>query len=190
MNFKQWLESLKNLDFDTRLDSGKGVEDWIRNKLREYGFDVQNVSVTTDKKDKIDAIVNGKSAQIKFRETGDDILFELIRPWDDNKTFFDQIREKSGRDADGKAEQYVVLNRTRDKIYLIPKPYIISAIIQAARAHGDRPFQQGFESNGVTFLKQTDRCFRNNQPFEKIVAFINPLVFQGVSQIVNLRKAA
>lgn len=101
-------------DLYTRVQSGKVKEGIIINTLKDKGFNITSATVSQDMHDKIDGWLDGnKPVQIKYRDTGDDILMEIIKPFApnmvNNYTF-------SGRDMRGKAEIYISLNLARDII--------------------------------------------------------------------------
>ena len=53
----------------------------ITARLRAAGHTVGDVTSKEDMHDKVDAIVNDRKAQYKFRETGTDILFDYAEPF-------------------------------------------------------------------------------------------------------------
>jgi hypothetical protein len=102
-------ESLKGTieDYETRVEAGRRVENNIINELKKRGIRIDPPTNSEDVKDKIDGWWIGKngkrySVQIKFRETGNDILFEILKDID---------RRIIGRDMGGTAVLYLVSNK-------------------------------------------------------------------------------
>lgn len=93
-------------DINQRVEYGKSIERQIFDSLVGCGLKLREPSTDEDKYDKIDGwweTPSGeKPIQIKYRDTGDDILFEVMK---------DYRRNIPGRDMIGKAEFYAVLGR-------------------------------------------------------------------------------
>ena len=94
-------------DYNTRIALGKSQEPIIIDFLRSKGMKVDLPTANQDIKDKIDGFILPKaggriSFQLKFRESGDDIIFEIIKDWN---------RNIEGRDLVSKAQLYVVVDR-------------------------------------------------------------------------------
>lgn len=95
-----------------RVQRGRAVELRILQRLQESGMHLTPPTHAEDAYAKIDAWwhtqdVSGgpivqKGVQIKYRETGDDILFEVYKDWD---------RSIVGRDLAGTADYYVTVDR-------------------------------------------------------------------------------
>jgi len=93
-------------DYTERVRQGKEKESVILDTLRAAGMSVKSPTAEEDKVQKIDGwIIDTKgvrhSLQIKFRENGDDILFEIIK---------DIRLNTAGRDMICQAEYYFVVN--------------------------------------------------------------------------------
>lgn len=97
-----------------RVQYGKNIEKQIFDSLVSCGMKLREPSTSEDMHDKIDGwweTPSGeKPIQIKYRDTGDDILFEVMK---------DYKRGIPGRDMIGKAEFYAVLSRVGGKIVLV-----------------------------------------------------------------------
>lgn len=97
---------LANQSYQDRVSAGKSQEAIIINTLRQNGVNIQDPTENEDKYDKIDGwLIEGgskKSVQIKFREGGDDIIFEIVKDVD---------RHIDGRDLISKADYYLVVDR-------------------------------------------------------------------------------
>ena len=99
---------IAHLSEQERVAYGKSKEHLIVKKLGELGYSINPATENEDKFDKIDGffIDNNqckKSIQVKYRESGDDVLFEIIKDWD---------RNIYGRDYISKADLYVVSDRS------------------------------------------------------------------------------
>lgn len=121
-----------------RVEYGKGIEKQIFDSLTTCGMKLRPASDKEDMFDKIDGWWMTKSGefpiQIKYRDTGDDILFEVMK---------DYRAGIAGRDMIGKAKFYAVLNRT-GKIFIVSVAEAKS-IIETMRANAEK---DGFDPNG------------------------------------------
>ena len=150
---------------DQRVEYGKGIEKQIFDSLIKCGLKLREPSIGEDKHDKIDGwwtTASGeKPIQIKYRDTGDDILFEVIK---------DVRLGIPGRDMIGKAEFYAVLGKQNQRIVMVSVAEAKKLIndMQAAAEH------QGFDDRGnfrmgKAMLRYRDDP-RSNQ--EKLMAYI------------------
>jgi hypothetical protein len=103
--------------YATRIEAGKVVEQKILDALRKLGHKIEPATASEDMHDKIDGWWIGKTnnqrypLQIKFREGGDDIIFELVADLD---------RRREGRDLKSKAVLYIVANtRGKTRMFLV-----------------------------------------------------------------------
>ena len=64
-----------------RVAAGKKMELRIIDSMNAAGFMVTAATAQEDLYQKIDGWLDGQSIQIKYRETGDDILFEVYKDW-------------------------------------------------------------------------------------------------------------
>jgi hypothetical protein len=95
-------------NYNQRIAAGKVKEKMIVDQLRKYGVKIDDPTQQEDMYDKIDGwMYDSKgvknSVQIKFRESGDDIIFEMVKDLDKNIP---------GRDMISKAQLYLVVDRT------------------------------------------------------------------------------
>lgn len=124
---------------DKRVQYGKSIEKKIFDNLVQCGLKLREPSTQEDKYDKIDGwweTPSGeKPIQIKYRDTGDDILFEVL---------LDYERGIPGRDMVGKAVYYAVLSRTGGNIVMVSVAEA-KALITAAQDAAD---QEGFDERG------------------------------------------
>jgi len=168
-------------DYSTRISAGKSIESKIIQSLRDRGIDIALPSKQEDMYDKIDGWItkDGKkhSVQIKYREGGDDIIFEILKDMD---------RNVLGRDMESKAEYYIVVDRQGNgKMY---STKLIKALAQKMldfvekslklnRSKTDWKFNGGW--NNSWELKIT---IDNAHGQRKLMAFMNPLMFDAIGE--------
>lgn len=125
-------------DFDQRVQYGKSIEKQIFDSLVKCGLKLRSPSRQEDMYDKIDGwweTPNGtKPIQIKYRDTGDDILFEVMK---------DYRLGILGRDMISKAEFYAVLTRA-GKIVLVS----VSEAKQLIEKMRSQAEYEGFNNRG------------------------------------------
>jgi len=101
--------SMATQDYQSRVFQGKGLEAEVYNRLVRAGLDVRPASRQEDMHDKIDLWIRVRGqeypAQIKQRQVGDDIVFEVY------KDAYDESQPPNGRDITSKAKLYVVQDR-------------------------------------------------------------------------------
>ncbi len=124
--------------YDQRVQYGKTVEQQILNGLIKCGLEVREPSAKEDMYDKIDGwwkLPQGDiPIQIKYRDTGNDILFEVMK---------DYQKGVPGRDMIGKAVFYAVLNKNNTVAMVSVAEAKI--LIKKARDLAD---VQGFDDHG------------------------------------------
>jgi len=93
-------------NYADRIAAGKATEKVILDALRKQGVVIEDATPEEDSDDKIDGwiVKDGirYALQVKFRETGDDILFEVVK---------DLEKNIPGRDSVSKAHYYLVVDR-------------------------------------------------------------------------------
>ena len=163
-------------DYNTRIAMGKSQELYIIEFLRSKGYKIDEPTANQDIKDKIDGFILPKaggriSFQLKFRETGDDIPFELIKDWD---------RNIEGRDLISKAQLYIVVNRQGKVIILKTDDIKNKAKELLAMADANPNDQQG---TGYELKFRADAAHGQ----VKLMCFLNPALFKIVAshQIPN-----
>ena len=130
--FSRWLfleentrEKNRFQNIEDRVRYGKEIESKIIESLINHGWKISTASANQDKFDKIDGIlISSKDPmpvklpapiQIKYRDTGNDILMEVC--WLFDGDFSKPISELlTGRDMKGKAEIYVSLDQNGETI--------------------------------------------------------------------------
>lgn len=179
-------------DPQKRVAFGKLREAQIANALRDQiGLDIRDATDFQDKHRKIDRWIQeqGKRTplQIKFRQKGDDLLFEVY-----DKFFgFNDRGNKVGRDMIGDATMYAVLLSDGKTIKMVrtepAKDFIWEMVATAERAGWTR---DGYTktlivpvgSNRAELKLQHDPG--DGRP--KMVAYIPPRMFDGPTYTVNL----
>lgn len=175
-------------DSRLRVRNGRERERQIANALRDLGLQVQDATEYEDKQRKIDRwlVQDGKrvALQIKYRETGDDLLFEVYDRFDG----WDNPTNKIGRDMQGDAKLYAVLKTDRETVVMVPTAQakgIINDMISAAQNVG---------WTAEALYSKTLRYFVAGQKAElkwqrdpadgrgKLVAYIPAGVFQAQAQ--------
>ncbi len=118
---------------------GRKMEQRIIDSMSIYGLDITPATVAQDMFDKIDAWWDRSGEvvpiQIKYRETGNDIVFEVLKDYD---------RGTPGRDVTGKAEVIAVLNSSGDTIYMVDFDEAVGIVRQMQ----DEVDKVGFDNNG------------------------------------------
>lgn len=129
-----------SLDPRTRVKHGRERERQIALALRDQvGLPIQDASEFEDKERKVDrwiAYPTGKVAlQIKYREVGEDLLFEVYDKWFD----WDHAHNKLGRDMYGDAKEYAVLLADRKTVVMVPTKLAkdtVAKMVAEARKNG------------------------------------------------------
>lgn len=97
---------LNDKDYQQRVAAGKSTEKEILDFLRARGMKIADPTSHEDMVDKIDGWLekDGKqlAVQVKFREGGDDVIFEILKDVD---------LGTPGRDMISKADLYIVKDR-------------------------------------------------------------------------------
>lgn len=143
--------SMNTQDYQSRVFQGRGMEAQVYNRLVQAGLDVRPASREEDMHDKIDLWIRVRGqeypAQIKQRQVGDDIIFEVY------KDAYDPSQPPNGRDITSKAKLYVVQDRNGHG-WMVNA----NALKQAAR---DYVAQHGIETGteqGVDYKITQDRA--------------------------------
>jgi hypothetical protein len=186
---------ISTLDSADRVRIGVKRENEIAEALRDQaGLDIRDASADEDKGyQKIDRwlVQDGQrhGMQIKFRQTGSDILFEVF----DTFHGFGDVKNKKGRDMIGRAEYYTVLASDQRTAYVVPVAVAHEIINDAMNMIQE--FGWTLEQRGGSVFK----WFKNGHKIEirlttdpkdgrpKIVAFIPPGVFEVEKQVMTYR---
>ncbi len=174
---------LADKNYEHRVREGKKRELVITARLRAAGHTVSDVTAKEDMHDKIDAVVDGRKAQYKFRKTGTDILFDYAEPFSGHfnlpGTRTPDPETKLGRDLVSKAELYVVM--VGQRLWLAEKKAIVEVInkllvlwITENRKLSNRYKHESLP--GVELNWTTD----HSNGRRKLVFFVHPLAVDAV----------
>jgi hypothetical protein len=164
-------------NYSDRISAGKVVEKTILDSLRQKGYKIEDPTPAEDKEDKIDGWwITPKNdrwpLQVKFRETGDDILFELVKDLD---------RNIPGRDIISKAKLYLVVDRGGKARMFLTDPIktyaqkIVAALVPVIRRDEGKGVWSG---NNWEVRVQTDRAHGQR----KLVAYFGPSLFSSIGE--------
>ncbi len=128
--------SLKSASFRERVNSGLAMEALIADAIQAHGLKLEPATHAEDCERGIDRwlLRNGKrqSMQIKYRETGSDLLFEVYGRF----YGWDNPNNKKGRDMKDNVQLYAVLMQDRQSIAIVPcaeaKKVLSQALVLAA----------------------------------------------------------
>jgi len=160
-----------------RVEAGKKVEQAIIAKLNQIGMNISQPTSSEDLIGKVDAWYTNKAGlkvgiQIKYRESGNDLLFEVF----DTFYEFKSPNNKLGRDMIGRAKEYAVL--IDNKIIIVEKQKaidVINEMLDEARCNGwsqstGRTKTLFFESNNCELQMKLQDDPADGR--KKIVAYI------------------
>lgn len=171
------LATIQN--YAERVKAGRAVESRIfhawQAKLQSRGIKLELPTTTEDKKDKIDLwLINPKgkrfSVQVKYRESGDDIIFEIIKNVQ-NWTI--------GRDVASVAQLYFFVDRTGKGWLYWSKPLKELAdhlTSEAQKSLETSPNQTEWDGQGYEMKRRMDPASGE----QKLVAFISPRKFPSI----------
>lgn len=167
---------LAGLDYDQRVDAGKRVEKKILDSLRAKGMKIDDPTSSQDMMDKIDGWWLGKNnqkypVQVKFRQSGNDILFEIVKDFD---------RNVAGRDMKSKSVLYLVADK-HGKTRLYQTEPIKKKAQEILKTVQDdlkqNPRQDRWSGNGWEAKMQYDAAHGN----KKLMAYFNPNSFNALA---------
>jgi hypothetical protein len=184
--FTQWLfleensrERNKFQDKSERIKYGKDIESKIVQALtNQYGWNIVPPSSNQDKFDKIDGTLISSSEalpvslpapiQIKYRDTGNDILMEVSWVFNGN---FDMPLSNflTGRDMKGKAKLYVSLDQSGKMIRV--------RLAEEAKKNAIELLENLIKNRSKVFSSELGQIRITRDPKDgrqKINAFINP----------------
>jgi hypothetical protein len=122
------------LDSRDRVRHGKTREKQIAEALTRQGLPLADATDREDKEMKIDRwlVRDGRrtAVQIKYRETGDDLLVEVYDTWNG----WDDPFNKPGRDMIGAARLYAVLRQDRKTVVLVPTAVLKAIVVDMVNA--------------------------------------------------------
>lgn len=149
------------LDHRERVQIGRLREQQIVAALKsQHGLDLSPPTEAQDKEQKIDAFLetDGKkqAVQIKYRQTGDDILVEVFDRW----FGWDKKENKVGRDMIGKAELYVVLRQDKKTVVMTTTATIKAIVNNMLRCAmtGGWTEDKGEQQKTLSYHKHGGKC--------------------------------
>jgi hypothetical protein len=181
-------------DLRTRVNHGKSRERQIAMALRQQaGLVLKEATEDQDKTDKIDRwLVHGGreyALQIKYRETGDDVLFEVFYRWED----WNSPANKPGRDMQGSAELYACLKSDQSTVVIFKidaAKDIIRQAVDLAQNHGwthetafSKSFRWNIHGHRVEIKVQKDPSDGRT----KMMAYIPSGLFEAAEQAAVYR---
>lgn len=155
-------------DYSSRIAAGKAKEALIIDELRIKGLNIELPTASQDKYDKIDGFfITAKtqkrlSFQLKFRESGDDVIFEIIKDWDNNI---------EGRDLISKAEVYIIVDR-HGKVNMYSTKLIKDKAKELLDLADSNP-KENQEGNGWQMKFTIDKATGST----KLMAYLKPTLF-------------
>ena len=164
-------------DYSRRVETGRRVERKILDGLKHIGLNVLDASPDDDMRLGIDGYLvdtEGKkhSVQIKYRETGDDILLELIK---------DIAKGIPGRDMRSKAEYYLFVSRegTGKLFEMAPIKNIGDTLLLLFdKEQRTNPLKTLWGAGNKWEMKiTTDRAHGQR----KLMAYLSPSVFKAIN---------
>lgn len=194
------MTATRHMERHERVQQGLNREAQIADALQEqHNLNLEDATETEDKTHKIDRwLIDGNTRtamQIKYRETGDDLLFEVYKTWEG---WFSPAN-KTGRDMKGKAKLYAVLRQDQKTVvlaYVESAKRIIDTMLKNARVigwtedNGPQRKTLKYHVNGGTCLLRVQRDPGDGRT--KMVAYIPPAVLMAETQTkvytVNLPK--
>ena len=178
-----------HLDSATRVKQGLNRERQIADALKyQAGLPIEDATGFEDRERKIDRWIaypgNRVALQIKYRETGADLLFEIYDKfygWNDPKN-------KIGRDMIGDATEYAVLLQDRKTVVMVPVAIAkraIAIMLEGAQQRWtvEHPYGATFRyfAQGVKLELKVQPDPRDGRP--KMVAYIPSQYFAVAAQV-------
>lgn len=172
-------------DYNKRVEAGRKVESQIFNALRillpKHGIKIEEPTAEEDRRSKIDAWLTtseGKrfSLQIKYRESGDDIIFEVVKDISD---------WTPGRDLISVADLYLVVDREKTGRLFRTGPIKREATRLLEIAKQDlttSPNKVIWIGSGYELRLTTDHAHGNT----KLMAFFHPSKFEVIQKWNNI----
>jgi hypothetical protein len=166
-----------DMNYGDRVKTGRRVESDIIAALRRQGLKLELPTPDEDKKQKIDAWIVDKhgvkhSLQIKYRESGDDILFEIIKDVEKNIV---------GRDWEGLAEYYFVLDRNNTGRLYLTAPIKAKATVVKRLVLEDlavTPEKDSWEDYGWQAKIRPDRAHGQ----KKLMGYFSTRLFDAIAE--------
>lgn len=185
------LTNSSTLSRSERVSKGRARENQIANALKaQHGLNIVDASHDEDCVQKIDRWLIDKDGvrhalQIKYRETGDDVLFEVF----DRFLGFDDPANKTGRDVQGQSTLYAVLKTDRKTVCVVHCSVarkVIDQMVACVRERGwtvrnavSKTFY--FHAHGLRLELKRQVDPRTGDP--KVIAYIPTAYFEAEAQL-------
>lgn len=166
-------------DYRTRIQAGKVREASIIIALRGAGMTIEVPTPGQDQQQKIDCWLVDRfgekhTLQIKSRENGDDIIFEIIK---------DIHKDVPGRDMYSSTEYYFLVDSVnKGHLYLMPPirrfaQQVLDIVMNDLSVNNTQTFWRG--RNGWQARITTDRAHGN----QKLMGYFSPKLFTSLAEI-------
>jgi hypothetical protein len=166
------MNMLNGASYDERVALGKIKEQEAIELLRSKGVVIETPTAREDMYDKIDGWVveNGTrlAMQVKVREGGDDIIFEIYKDID---------RELVGRDSVSKAHYYLVVDRRGTARMFLTEP-IKKLAAQLNQVSLNLPDKDSWRGIGWEMKITVDKRHGNR----KLMAYLKPGLFKCLGE--------
>jgi hypothetical protein len=186
--FRKWLEAQETMvrqdiagkHMSDRVSFGKKVESNIISKLTDAGWKITPASQSQDMFDKIDGFVHLSNTvlpiQIKYRDSQDDILLEVMKGWTPEKFGVGVPIEFNGRDMIGHAAIYVSLSKDGNTIRVRSANEAKSVAESMVRRLKDNYRKSGGKETSLQTPKGEAKITNDpaNPSLRKVMAFIKP----------------
>lgn len=182
------------------INEGRRREGQIADALKaQHGLNLVEPTDSEDRYRKIDRwLVEGDkrtAVQIKYRESGDDLLVEVFDRWHG----WDHPRNKTGRDVVGDSKLYAVLRLDRTTVVITSAAIlkgIVQEMVKAAQTTG-WTVDRGTHSKVLRYFKAGGCCELKvqadpNDGRPKMVAYIpaNVLIFEQQAEVYKVKLPA
>jgi hypothetical protein len=194
--FKDWLLEEHNRDdhrfqkFRDRVNFGKDIEKKVMEALiHMYGWDIDPSTDSQDMHEKVDGwimqtddkvgILNEMTPlQVKYRDTGDDLLMEVIKKWSPDMLDIPCESCCTGRDMKGLATIYAVLDQG-GRIIRMRKVHEARTLARHLLRRLFEEHRSNPKTKCITLDKSQIRFTRDpSTRLPKVIAYLNPESFQ------------
>ena len=190
LNFRDWLLEEHNRNdhrfqrFRDRVNFGKAIEKKVMDALTNmFGWDIDPSTESQDMHEKVDGwIMSGDDRvgiltemtplQVKYRDTGNDILMEVVKKWSDDMLDIPPESCCTGRDMKGMASLYAVLDKDGRIIRM--------RRVSEARSLAMSLFRRLLESSKKCITLDGSQIRFTKDPsthLPKVMAYLNPTSF-------------
>lgn len=176
---------------EDRVNFGKKIEQQIIDQLSAKGWKITPATQEHDMYDKIDGWVEidgeKRPFQVKYRDTGDDILMEMCLRIQLENVDPDNINDRifNGRDAVGKASIYICLNKSGTLVRVCDANYAKS-IAKGMAVQLIKAFKQNGERSITTSSGQAKLTRDPATGIPKLMVYMTPSVLK--SQNIWIKK--